>query len=182
MFRRTLTAALFVMGAPVLLSCQATESVSANAGSTFRDRGLSINSIQTAARTPSAGFSTSRTSANLVSARTVVRTGSDVEVAGLTLSPVQAQSLPGWMTERHGDALEAFLESCVVLGQRDANEQASPSPLGGARRARAARRPAQPARDRGRHLRLCATQRARAARHPARQARVAVFARRSAAR
>jgi len=131
MFRRTLTAALFVMGAPVLLSCQATESVSANAGSTFRDRGLSISSIQTAARTPSAGFSTSRTSANLVSARTVVRTGSDVEVAGLTLSPVQAQSLPGWTTERHGDALEAFLESCVVLGQRDANEQASPSPLGG---------------------------------------------------
>jgi hypothetical protein len=52
MFRRTLIAALLLMGAPILLSCQATESVTANSGSTFRDRGLEINSIQTAARTP----------------------------------------------------------------------------------------------------------------------------------
>ncbi len=131
MFRRTLIAALLLMGAPILLSCQATESVTANSGSTFRDRGLEINSIQTAARTPSASFSTSRTSANLVSTRSVIRTGSDFEAAGLTLSPVTTESLPGWRTERHGDALEAFVESCVVLGQRDANEQASPSPLGG---------------------------------------------------
>ena len=131
MFRRTLIAALLLMGAPILLSCQATESVTANSGSTFRDRGLEINSIQTAARTPGASFSTSRTSANLVSTRSVIRTGSDFEAAGLTLSPVTTESLPGWRTERHGDALEAFVESCVVLGQRDANEQASPSPLGG---------------------------------------------------
>ena len=131
MFRRTLIAALLLMGAPILLSCQVTESVTANSGSTFRDRGLEINSIQTAARTPGASFSTSRTSANLVSTRSVIRTGSDFEAAGLTLSPVTTESLPGWRTERHGDALEAFVESCVVLGQRDANEQASPSPLGG---------------------------------------------------
>ena len=67
-------------------------------------------------------------------ARPVERTGPDVEVGGLDAVPgARTKHCQGGTTERHGDALEAFQESCKVVSrrQRDANEQASRSALGG---------------------------------------------------
>lgn len=131
MFRRTLTAALLITGTAALMSCTATESITASRDSSFHDRGLTLSSVQTAARNPGAGFSSTRTSATTSSKRSVIRIGQDFDAGGLTLSPVHADSLPGWRTERHGDALAAFLESCKVLNEREGSEQASPAPLSG---------------------------------------------------
>ena len=63
MFRRTLTAALLITGTAALMSCTATESITASRDSSFHDRGLTLSSVQTAARNPGAGFSSTRTSA-----------------------------------------------------------------------------------------------------------------------
>ena len=131
MFRRTLTAALLLMGTTALLSCTATETITAKNGSSFPDRALKLTSIQTAARTPGAGLSSTRTSATTSSKRTVIRLGEEFNAGGLSLTHVHADSLPGWRTERHGDALGAFLQSCKVLDAREGSEQASPSPLSG---------------------------------------------------
>lgn len=133
MFRRMLISALFLSGAATLYGCSATRSISANSETTFRERGLSFvgDSVQTAARTPGVGLSSTRTSANGLAQRAVKRIGPDIEAEGLTLSPVYANSLPGWHTERHGDALEAFQQSCKVLSQRSASDSASRSALGG---------------------------------------------------
>ena len=66
MFRRMLISALFLSGAATLYGCSATRSISANSETTFRERGLSFvgDSVQTAARTPGVGLSSTRTSAN----------------------------------------------------------------------------------------------------------------------
>lgn len=133
MFRRMLISALLLMGAATLYGCSATRTISANSDSTFRERGLTFTGdrVQTAARIPGAGLSSTRSSGNSLSKRAVVRLGQDFEVEGLTLSPVRAHSLPGWQTERHGDALAAFRKSCKVLEQRAPEESASKSALGG---------------------------------------------------
>jgi len=133
MFRRMLISALLLMGAAILYGCSATQTVSVNGDTTFRERGLPFTSgsVQTAARVPGAGLTSSRTSANGLSKRTVIRIGQDFEAEGLTLSPVLANSLPGWRTERHGDALAAFQQSCKVLTQRSPDDAASVSALGG---------------------------------------------------
>ena len=131
MFRRTLTAALLLTGTVALMSCTAIDSTKAANGSSFPDRSLKLTSIQTAARTPGAGLSSTRTSASGSSKRTVIHLGQTFDAGGLALTHVHTDSLPGWRTERHGDALAAFLQSCKVLNARDGSEQASPAPLSG---------------------------------------------------
>ena len=137
MFRRMLATALVLMGTTVMVSCKATESIQINSNAqrsaTLNDSVSSLRSgVQTAARTPSAGLASStRTSSSVSKGRSMVRLGGDFEFAGQTLSPVHSNALPGWRTERHGDALEAFQQSCRVLSQRNPSDQASASPLGG---------------------------------------------------
>ena len=74
--------------------CMATETLSINPFAKrgiIRDAGAETASLNPV-RTPS------------LSTRAVVRLAPDITVAGMQLSRVHAESLPGWKTERHGDA------------------------------------------------------------------------------
>ena len=130
MFRRALIPATLLLATTALAGCSATKAIESNPA--VRD-GLSLTGgVQSAARTPAVGLAPStRTSRSLSKGRSVVRLGEDFEFAGLRLSPVHANGLPGWRTERQGDALAAFHQSCKVLSSRNPADQASQSPLGG---------------------------------------------------
>ena len=133
MLRRPLMTVLLFLGAASITSCTATETIAnnpfSNRGPSIHDSGLSLT--QTAARTPGLTSGSTRTSATNLARRAVVRIGGDIEVGGQVLTPVHMNALPGWRTERHGDALAAFQESCKVLNSREPTEQASKSILGG---------------------------------------------------
>ncbi|RZO32186.1 MAG: murein transglycosylase [Rhodospirillaceae bacterium] len=101
--------------------CMATETLSINPFAKrgiIRDAGAETASLNPV-RTPS------------LSTRAVVRLAPDITVAGMQLSRVHAESLPGWKTERHGDALAAFQESCAVIARREKSAALSTSALGG---------------------------------------------------
>ena len=74
--------------------CMATETLSINP---FAKRSILQDAgAETASLSPVTGSSLGK--------RAVVRLAPDFTVAGVQLSPVYAESLPGWRTERHGDA------------------------------------------------------------------------------
>ena len=134
MFRRVLTTATILLATAALAGCKATQNIQVNKNArSVHANALSLTGgVQSAARTPGASLSSStRTSSTLSSGRSVIRLGDDFDFAGLTLSPVHQNALPGWRTERQGDALAAFHESCKVLSNRNPGDQASQSPLGG---------------------------------------------------
>ena len=108
MLRRVSFAAPALALTIALGGCMATETLSINP---FAKRSILQDAgAETASLSPVTGSSLGK--------RAVVRLAPDFTVAGVQLSPVYAESLPGWRTERHGDALEAFLDytnSDVVL-------------------------------------------------------------------
>lgn len=123
MLRRVSFAAPALALTIALGGCMATETLSINP---FAKRSILQDAgAETASLAPVSGSGSS------LGKRSVVRLAPDFTVAGVQLSPVHAESLPGWRTERHGDALAAFRQSCAVIAQRNADAPLSPSALGG---------------------------------------------------